>query len=186
LEDPLLGVEDYHGASVVVWCMFLFLVVIVLLNLLIAIMGDSYEKVKENEAVHALHERAKMIVEMELQHPSWHTFCDFMHVIEAVDEESKPAIWCGITGRVEQLLKPMTAKVDDAMHEVSHETRQAIVEMAGKVDATRDDMAGRMDELAGQVEAARKELKATRDEARETRGELREVRELLQLLLDKN
>jgi hypothetical protein len=27
------------------------------------------EKVKENEAVHALHERAKMIVDMELQHP---------------------------------------------------------------------------------------------------------------------
>ena len=27
------------------------------------------EKVKENETVHALHERAKMIVDMELQHP---------------------------------------------------------------------------------------------------------------------
>ena len=27
------------------------------------------EKAKENEAVHALHERAKMIVDMELQHP---------------------------------------------------------------------------------------------------------------------
>ena len=32
------------------------------MNLLIAIMGDSYEKVKETERVQALHERAKMIV----------------------------------------------------------------------------------------------------------------------------
>ena len=81
--------------------------VIVLLNLLIAIMGDSYEKVKEYEAVHALHERAKMIVEMELQHPSWHTFCGFMHVAEAADEDSMPAPeWVGITGRVKQLLQP--------------------------------------------------------------------------------
>jgi hypothetical protein len=28
--------------------------------------ADSYEKVKENETVEALHERAKMIVDMEL------------------------------------------------------------------------------------------------------------------------
>ena len=42
------------------------------MNLLIAIMGDSYEKVKETERVQALHERAKIIVAMELQYPSWH------------------------------------------------------------------------------------------------------------------
>ena len=34
---------------------------IVLLNLLIAIMGDSYEMVKENERLEGLRERAKII-----------------------------------------------------------------------------------------------------------------------------
>jgi hypothetical protein len=33
-----------------------------MLNLLIAIMGDAYSKVKESELVEGLHERAKMIV----------------------------------------------------------------------------------------------------------------------------
>lgn len=100
-------------------------------------MGDSYEKVKENEAVHALHERAKMIVEMELQHPSWHTFHEFMHVAEAADEDSKPAPeWEGITGRVKQLLEPTNAKMVE--------------------------MAGRMDELTGKVDGTRDELKEVR------------------------
>ena len=34
---------------------FQFLVVVLMMNLIIAIMGDSYEKVKENEIVETLH-----------------------------------------------------------------------------------------------------------------------------------
>ena len=44
------------------------------MNLLIAIMGDSYEKVKESERVQALRERAQIIVEAERTNPSWHTY----------------------------------------------------------------------------------------------------------------
>ena len=46
--------------------MVMFIVVVLMMNLVIAIMGDSYEKVKEKETVEALHERAKVIVDMEL------------------------------------------------------------------------------------------------------------------------
>jgi hypothetical protein len=52
--------------SIVMFVFFQFIVVVLMLNLIIAIMGDSYEKVKENETVEALHERAKVIVDMEL------------------------------------------------------------------------------------------------------------------------
>ena len=70
----MLGSFEQHdfgneSISMSTLCLFLFLVVVVMLNLVIAIMADSYEKVQESEAVHALHERAKMIVDMELQHP---------------------------------------------------------------------------------------------------------------------
>ena len=60
------------------------------MNLLIAIMGDSYEKVKETERVQALHERAKIIVDMELQHPTWHSYPRYMHIAEAADEYGVP------------------------------------------------------------------------------------------------
>jgi hypothetical protein len=36
------------------------------------VVPPQYEKVKENERVEALRERAQIIVDMELQHPSWH------------------------------------------------------------------------------------------------------------------
>ena len=52
--------------SVAMFVFFQFIVVVLMMNLIIAIMGDSYEMVKENETIEALHERAKIIVDMEL------------------------------------------------------------------------------------------------------------------------
>ena len=115
-------------------CLFLFLVVIVMLNMLIAMMADSYEKVKENEKVHALHERANMVVDMELQHPGWHTFSKYMHVAEAADEDSEPAPeWEGITGRVKQLL------------------RKEVAGVTGRLEAVRLDVTEKVDEVAGWI-----------------------------------
>jgi hypothetical protein len=41
---------------------------------LIAIMGDSYEKVKESERVEAIRERARIVVEMEKRFPKSHRY----------------------------------------------------------------------------------------------------------------
>ena len=85
------------------------------MNLLIAIMGDSYGKVKESERVQALRERAQIIVEAELAHPSWHKYHTYMHIAEAADKASETVTsesleWEGITGRVKQLLLPIKAE----------------------------------------------------------------------------
>ena len=91
--------------------------------MLIAIMADSYEMVKEHEKVEALHERAKMIADMELLHPGWHRFSTYMHVCEAADEDSglEPE-WSGVAGRVKVLLGDVKS------------------ELQGDVDAAKDDM----------------------------------------------
>ena len=81
--------------------------------MLIAIMADSYEMVKEHEKVEALHERAKMIADMELLHPGWHRFSTYMHVCEAADEDSglEPE-WAGVAGRVKVLLAESTERLE--------------------------------------------------------------------------
>ena len=60
------------------------------LNLLIAIMADSYEKVKESERVEAVRERARIIVESEKRFPKSHRYYRFMHFVEAVDSTEVP------------------------------------------------------------------------------------------------
>ena len=110
------------------------------MNLLIAIMGDSYEKVKETERVQALHERAKIIVDMEIQHPGWHEYPKYMHIAEAADEYGVPLPeWAGITGRVKQLLDQRVG--------------QAQEELESKVDAVEDRVGQAQEELGSKVDA---------------------------------
>ena len=100
------------------------------LNVLIAIMADSYEMVKEHEKVEALHERAKMIADMELQHPGWHRYSQYMHICEAADEDSglEPE-WAGVAGRVKVLLAGATER-----------TSQQVAAVQGDVAELKDDV----------------------------------------------
>ena len=106
--------------------------------MLIAIMADSYEMVKEHEKVEALHERAKMIADMELLHPGWHRFSTYMHVCEAADEDSglEPE-WSGVAGRVKVLLTESTQLLKS---ELQLEVRAAKSAMAEDVAALQAGM----------------------------------------------
>jgi hypothetical protein len=89
--------------SLAFFLMFLFLVVVVMLNLLIAIMSDSYEKVKETEVIEARKLRAEtIIVEEKLmsaadrKNPEY--FPRFLQVLRTT--EGKDDVWAGLGGRI--------------------------------------------------------------------------------------
>eukprot|EP01052_Picozoa_sp_SAG31_P037103 SAG31_NODE_4737_length_2991_cov_1.986169_1_plen_802_part_00 len=102
--------NDYpKSTSVVMFLCVAFFVVILMLNLLIAIMQDSYDKVKEHEVVEGLREKGKTIVAMEQLWPRLHTFPKFMHIAmpqsDVVDLETvKRARDQGMGGRISERL----------------------------------------------------------------------------------
>ena len=120
------------------------------MNLLIAIMGDSYGKVKESERVQALRERAQIIVEAELTRPSWHKYHKYMHIAEAADIASdtgmSPSLeWEGITGRVKQLLKAENSKIKTELQEAKAELQEVKATLAANqanVDAKLEAILG--------------------------------------------
>ena len=72
------SIGDYtKRAAVGMFLFFAFFVIVLMLNLLIAIMGDAYSKVKESELVEGLHERAKMIVRRPGSRHYHEHFCSF-------------------------------------------------------------------------------------------------------------
>ena len=67
-------VEDFSSAgtpAVSMFVLFMSLVVIVLMNLLIAIMGDSYDRVRENQRVASQRLRADTLAEIDRQYGWW-------------------------------------------------------------------------------------------------------------------
>ena len=91
------------------------------LNLLIAIMGDSYEKVKESERVEAIRERARIVVEMEKRFQKSHRYHRFMHFVEVADVAGRPheVAWEGVTRRVTEVMRAETSQLDGKLHQSS-------------------------------------------------------------------
>ena len=122
--------------------------------MLIAIMADSYEMVKEHEKVEALHERAKMIADMELLHPGWHRFSTYMHVCEAADEDSglEPE-WAGVAGRVKVLLGDVKSELQQEMAKSTQRLElrmdQAMLAKADDVAVLSNDVASLKSGVAG-------------------------------------
>jgi hypothetical protein len=134
------------------------------MNLLIAIMGDSYEKVKESERVQALRERAQIIVEAELTRPSWHKYHKYMHIAEAADIASdtgmSPSLeWEGITGRVKQLLFPIKAELQEMAANQDEENSKIKTELQ-EVKTNQKEMAANQKEMAANQAKELAELKA--------------------------
>ena len=136
--------------------------------MLIAIMADSYEMVKEHEKVEALHERAKMIADMELLHPGWHRFSTYMHVCEAADEDSglEPE-WSGVAGRVKVLLGDVKSELQQDMA------------MAQDVALLRSDVGG----LAADVSSLQAGMDEQQQNAAKLASEVAALKGLLEQLV---
>jgi hypothetical protein len=139
-------IEDYtKRAAVAMFLFFAFFVIVLMLNLLIAIMGDAYSQVKESELVEGLHERAKLIVEQERLFPWRQTYARYLHVAEAVAEDEAQAAWNGLGGRLKALRRDMVA--GQATAEAKAEARQA-------------DVKAKMGQVEAKLEAAEAKLEA--------------------------
>ena len=125
--------------------------------MLIAIMADSYEMVKEHEKVEALHERAKMIADMELLHPGWHRFSTYMHVCEAADEDSglEPE-WAGVAGRVKVLLGDVKSELQQEVAKCATAEEVAALRLdTAALGAGMDRQQRNVAELASEVAAVK-------------------------------
>ena len=124
------------------------------LNLLIAIMADSYEKVKESERFEALRERARIIVEMEKRFSKSHQYHRFMHFVEPTEstEQSQEVVWEGVTKRVGQMMRAETSKLEQALASVVSRQDSLEGEMNTKFKLLEDLMNDQFEMLGNKLD----------------------------------
>ena len=145
---------DYTTAETkAMFVLFLFLVVIIMLNLLIAIMSDTYERVTENNDAEARKLRAQIIIDeekllapAELLHPPH--FPAFLQLLQA--KELTDAPWAGLGGKmacevaaVRQHVGEVEAKVSDGLAAVG----DSIARVESTLEARVEGLDGKIDEL---------------------------------------
>lgn len=125
----------------VLWIIFMFLEMVLLLNLLIALMGDSYEKVQEKSKIEALRERAGLLVEMELvieylfgdKFLLKHNYCPrWLHAVlpkEAMTNSDGPGRqreWSGVAGSIKTELEASMIQLRLQMREELERLQDAL------------------------------------------------------------
>ena len=163
--------------SVLVFNCMMFLVQIVLLNLLIAIMSDSYAKVRENSRLESLHERAMLLAELEA---AWLPLLASWFGAERVYSAEKFPMWLHVLKPVEQDLAAAAADQSRSMHVTfggrawlpAGRRREAEPEPDTRhLERSRllDDVNAKLDDKLGEVsEHLRRELRASMDAMRAT------------------
>jgi len=101
--------EVYEGEyAIILYTVLAMFLLILQLNLLIAIMGDSYERVKEGEALEAIREKALLVLEYERMLPKkYKKFHRYLILCERDDiprERPDHHMAEGISGRVKMQL----------------------------------------------------------------------------------
>jgi hypothetical protein len=168
--------------------LILFLVLIVMLNLLIAIMADSYEKVKEGEILEARKLRVETIIDEEAmmrkadkRNPDY--FPDYLQLLQST--EAQESVWSSLSGKinseftaVDQTIRTMERSIMDeidqkirsleqssrtdmeASRAEVRETADSVQKLATKdeVQKVRDDVAGLRDAIDAQTEMMQKLL----------------------------
>ena len=112
--------SDYtNPESVVVFVMFLFLIVVIMLNLLIALMADTFERVTESWVFESRKMRVETIIEQELlMNDSDNTDCfpAFLQVLRPVEDVADE--WAGVSGQVSAVRDEVGAVKREVMQKV--------------------------------------------------------------------
>ena len=94
--------SDYtNPESKVLFALFLFLIVVIMLNLLIALMADTFERVTESWVFESRKMRVETIIEQELlMNDSDNTDCfpAFLQVLRPVEDVADE--WAGLSGKM--------------------------------------------------------------------------------------
>jgi hypothetical protein len=136
--------KDYSNSEAkAFFYLFLFAMVVVMLNLLIAIMGDAYEKVKEREVVEARKLQAQVIIDEEaMMHADGKCdnaklFPEFLEVLQGL--EPPPPEWAGVSGAV--------SLVEAQVAALRAETTEKVERVEAQVKEGQEKMAAEMVEL---------------------------------------
>eukprot|EP01043_Picozoa_sp_COSAG02_P041604 COSAG02_NODE_3463_length_6697_cov_37.140497_3_plen_1025_part_00 len=154
----MLGHMDpstYSGpVSKAIMVLFMFVIVVVMMNLLIAIMSDSFEKVMEEDPSRIIDlKRAEAIVDQESMMSSnskqnKENFPRYLQVLQAVNAKGKS--WAGLSGKMAEmdqnnriLVEEMDAKMDAKMEAMQNAMNARLESIEHKMEAILDVVAGK-------------------------------------------
>ena len=139
----VFDIEDYTNAeSTMFFAIFLFLILVIMLNLLIALMSDTFERVTESWVFEGRKMRIETIIEQELlmnDSENAEYFPDYLQVLRPVEEGADE--WVGVSGQISasrEEVKQEVARVEQKVDAVKQKVDAMAAEMKAEMTANQD------------------------------------------------
>eukprot|EP01046_Picozoa_sp_COSAG06_P004988 COSAG06_NODE_216_length_20108_cov_9.428857_17_plen_1409_part_00 len=139
-------IADYtNPESVAFFALFLFLILVIMLNLLIALMSDTFERVMESWVFESRKMRIETIIEEELllgDSQNAEYFPEYLQVLRPV-EEARSDEWAGVSGQIStsrEEVKHEVARVEQKVDAVERKVEAVAVEMQANQSAVAAEM----------------------------------------------
>jgi methyl-accepting chemotaxis protein len=190
--EAIVGSFDMNNfenlESMVFFVLYLSVMVIIMLNLLIAIMSDSYEKVKESEVVEARKLRAETIIAEEKlmsdrDRANADYFPRYLQVLRATDGTEQK--WSGLSGKMvseilkvkkqlaqtERGLKQQAEQVSDKVDEKVEQVKEQVTQLKGQMEEMKEQV---KEQVKGQMEEMKEQVK---EQVTQLKGQMEEMKE---------
>ena len=135
-------VSDYtNPESTVFFVVFLFLIVVIMLNLLIALMADTFERVMESWVFESRKMRVETIIEQELlmnDSDNADCFPAFLQVLRPVEDVADE--WAGVSGQVSAVREEVGAVKRQVMQKVDALAVEMKAEIRAEMRANQERM----------------------------------------------
>jgi hypothetical protein len=147
------------GGSRFFFFVFVALVMIIMLNLLIAIISDTFERVVERQEAQFWKQLASLLQEIEHLSPRWvlaaapPAECAWLHVLERVetDGSSGQESWSGRVRQLKHHVDQSEKKLQQQIGEVKEQVEQQVDEVKQQVGKVEQQV-GKVEQQVGKVE----------------------------------
>lgn len=135
-------IDNYaNGESTIFFAIFLFLILVIMLNLLIALMSDTFERVMESWVLEGRRMRIETVIEQELligDSQNAEYFPEFLQVLRPVQETSDE--WAGVSGQIStsrEMVKREVARVEQKVDAMATVMKDKVGALEAKMKASQ-------------------------------------------------
>ena len=88
------------------------------MNFLIAVMGDTFERVTEQKEILALRNKARALLEVDAYFPNWMSGRETPRNLLVCEATNEAARWSGFSGEIKREVKRLEDKLQDQQMEL--------------------------------------------------------------------
>ena len=118
------------------------------MNFLIAVMGDTFERVTEQKEILALRKKARALLEVDAYFPNWMNGRATPRNLLVCEATNEAARWSGFSGEIKREVKRLEDKLQDKLQNMQNESKNGQAQMQAQFSDLRASLSEQRASLA--------------------------------------